>query len=57
MRTSYNTGIQTLTLRISVEAEGEVARGARKHRVETCEMNIHFGCITNGWIYGAQSVS
>ena len=24
---------------------------------EAFEMNIHLGCITNGWIYDAQSVS
>jgi hypothetical protein len=57
-RTATNTGKQTFDLWISVEAEREVVRGVCKTRaVESGEMNIHFGCITNGWIYDAQSVS
>jgi hypothetical protein len=57
-RTATNTGKQTFDLWISVEAEREVVRGVCKTRAaKRSEMNLHFGCITNGWIYEAQSVS
>jgi len=57
-RTATNTGKQTFDLWISVEAERKVVRGVGRTRtVKRSEMNIHFGCTTNGWIYEAQSVS
>jgi hypothetical protein len=56
--TSNNTGKQTLTLEFLSRRKAMLRVAfAGGGTWEAFEMNIHLGCITNGWIYDAQSVS